>query len=147
MLMNQGDGPEQSPFNPPEVAGERFAYLVCLLGIAVGPLGLLIGALGGQRPPIVVGLITLLIAGVCRIWLQREKRFAAASEALEAIVGGGEAHSPERVAHLVSLLKQWDELELKRGSPEFDPWAVQALRHDIRAAIQENPALERLFQV
>jgi len=49
------------------------------------------------------------------------------------------------VEQLVDLLQQWEELEHGRGSPGFDPWAVQAVRHDIRAVVEADPTLERLF--
>jgi hypothetical protein len=46
---------------------------------------------------------------------------------------------------LLELLRAWDTLEHRRGSVDFDPWELQSVRHDIRAAIAEDPALERLF--
>jgi hypothetical protein len=49
------------------------------------------------------------------------------------------------VDELVRLLRQWDEMEARRGSPGFDPWALQSIRHDIRAMIETDPALEGLF--
>ena len=44
---------------------------------------------------------------------------------------------------LASLLQELDSLERARGSRHFDPWALQAARSEIRAAVDGNPALRR----
>ena len=41
-----------------------------------------------------------------------------------------------RITELVRLLQLWEQLEHKRGLPGFDPWAVHAVRHDIREMVE-----------
>ena len=50
-----------------------------------------------------------------------------------------------RAGELAALLQEWDGLERARGTGRFDPWAVQAVRSEIRVTVQENPALRRLL--
>jgi hypothetical protein len=52
-----------------------------------------------------------------------------------------------RVGGLVSVLREWDAQEQARGSANFDPWALQSARHELRNAILEDPALKQLFQL
>lgn len=119
-------------------------YLICLVGIVTGPLGLIVSVISGRPVLGIVALAVLALAGFCRLRLQPNERFASTSEALDAVVNGG-VRSTERLNQLVTLLQQWDELEHRRGGPEFDPWAVQAIRREIHLTIREDPALERLF--
>jgi hypothetical protein len=51
-----------------------------------------------------------------------------------------------RIAGLMSSLREWDALEQARGSADFDPWALQSARHEIRSAVSGDPMLERLFR-
>jgi hypothetical protein len=66
----------------------------------------------------------------------------------EETISAEESTSVEigRVSGVVKLLREWDALEQARGSADFDPWALQSARHEIRNAINEDPALERLFR-
>lgn len=147
--MKQSDHSKDSIFNPPAEVGVRLAYIVCVAGLAGGPVPLFVGAVLREPLPLLAGAIALVAAAVAREYLRQSDSFSRADESLETLAllksptlstGGG------HVAHVVSLLKQWDDIEHKRGSPEFDPWAAQAVRHDIRAAIRQDPALERLFR-
>ena len=63
-----------------------------------------------------------------------------------SLEGPGSVES-RRVASLMSLLREWDALEKTRGSPDFDPWALQSARHEIRSAVSADPALETLFRL
>jgi hypothetical protein len=63
-----------------------------------------------------------------------------------SLEGSGTVES-RRIAGLMSLLREWDALEQARGSADFDPWALQSARHEIRNAIGEDPTLERLFRL
>lgn len=138
---------DESVFNTLAEAGARLAYLGCLGGMTCGLSLLLVGLFTTHVAWMGAGL--LLVAGAClgRWMLKRNGRLAGLDRSLEEASGAAPSGSGKQpqVDHLVLLLKQWDDLEHKRGSPEFDPWAVQAVRHDIRAAIEQNPALERLF--
>ncbi|HVU24219.1 MAG TPA: hypothetical protein VHE13_08850 [Opitutus sp.] len=138
---------DESAFNSPAEAGTRVVYLGSLLGMISGLLLLLVGLFTVRWVLIGAGVLLLATAAVGRRALRRNGQLAVLDRSLEEVSGRAPTRSAgePQVEQLVLLLKQWDQLEHQRGSPEFDPWAVQALRHDIRAAIERNPALERLF--
>ncbi len=94
-----------------------------------------------------LGTAVLLVALVAREWLRRQGQLTAAETAFNAIAQSEPPLDALRVAELVRLLQEWERAELKRGSADFDPWAVQSLRHDIRVMVEKDPALDRLFRV
>jgi hypothetical protein len=65
--------------------------------------------------------------------------------ALAAIEGEGLMADDSSSRQLLALLEEWEALEQKRGTPDFDPWALQALRNDIRRVVESDPALSQLF--
>jgi hypothetical protein len=91
------------------------------------------------------GALLLALAGATRSWLQRRGKFQTMEGTLHEFAEPGATAEAARVAELVRLLRKWDELESKRGSAAFDPWAVQVIRHDIRTMVETDPALENLF--
>ena len=128
-------------------AGARAMYVGCLIGTSCGLAALLVGIFMGRGTLTVAGVLTVGCSLLESRSLTRNGKLASLDRPFAEASGdvlAGLCGEPE-VEHLVLLLKQWDDLEHRRGSPEFDPWAVQAVRHDIRAAIERNPALERLF--
>ena len=50
------------------------------------------------------------------------------------------------VSGLVQLLREWQSIERARGTVDFDPWALQNARNEIRLAVEADPTLERLFR-
>lgn len=56
-----------------------------------------------------------------------------------------EAGAGSKAGELAGLLQEWDGLERARGSGRFDPWALQAVRSEIRVTVQENDVLRRLL--
>jgi len=142
--MKRVDQQEKSRFNEPSVIGERVVYLLCLLGIVTGPLVLIVAVIGGQRILGVAALAVLALAGGCWLWLQAGEKLARTNESLDELINGG-TQSTAGLSQLIALLQRWDEMEHKRGGPDFDPWVVQSLRHEIQVAIREDPRLERLF--
>lgn len=92
------------------------------------------------------GLGALGLGGVVREWLRRSNRFDPVQRTIEEIAAHGPTLDQAHVAELVQLLTEWEEMEAKRGSAEFDPWTLQALRNDIRVTVEKDPALERLFR-
>jgi hypothetical protein len=140
------EGPDKWAFNTPAAAIRRMAYLACILGVAFAPVALLIGVMAGRREMGFLGLFVLFVAGICRAWLHQRGTFDAVASELDEMTGSvNMAASSTKVAELVELLLRWDALERQRGSPEFDPWAVQSLRREIREVIEANPSLENLF--
>ena len=137
--------PEDNEFNTPEEMLVRVAFLVCLAGFTAGILLMLAGAAMHDLSFVGVGALLLAVAGVTRSWLRRRGKFQIAEGTLHEFAEPGATAEAARVAELVRLLRKWDELESKRGTPGFDPWAVQVIRHDIRTMVDEDPALENLF--
>jgi hypothetical protein len=67
-----------------------------------------------------------------------------AREVREEQRSGGEAAASEasaRIRRLAELLSEWEQLERARGSAEFDPWALQEIRNEIRTAVKRDPVL------
>ena len=141
-MRSQSDDNE---FNTPQEMLVRVAFLVCLAGFTAGILLMLAGAAGHDLRLVGLGAASLGLAGLARSWLSARGKFGEAEATLHEFAEAGESSEAARVAELVRLLRKWDQLESKRGSPAFDPWAVQVIRHDIRAMIETDPALENLF--
>ena len=132
-------------FNTPAEMLERATYLA-FLGAGVAGLSLLIVSAVTRDPRYLASaVIALLISSLARDWLRRHQKLKPAAEALDAFATGERLVEGTEVNQLLSLLREWDALEQKRGSPDFDPWAVQALRNDIQRVVTKDPALNRLF--
>lgn len=137
-------------FNSPGEILERLGFAVCLLCFAGGLLLTLAGVIAVRLPLILAGGAALTSAWAMRAWLRRRGAFESAAAAMdtfaEAELPVETAETAElRTARLRALLCEWETAEGKRGSPGFDPWALQAVRNDIQAAIEGDPALAALF--
>ena len=89
-----------------------------------------------------LGLV--LGAGAARGWLQSSGGLEAAGDSWREFLGG-EQLTPEAV-ELMRLVRECEALERLRGTRRFDPWAVQALRHDMRELVAKDPSLERFIR-
>jgi hypothetical protein len=136
---------DENEFNTPEEMLVRATFLVCLVSFTAGILLLLAGSLSRELRLVAIGAGLLAIAGLTRDWLRRRGKFEQAEAAWQEVPSLSASAEAARVGELVRLLRQWDEMEARRGSPGFDPWALQSIRHDIRAMIETDPALEGLF--
>jgi hypothetical protein len=136
---------DENEFNTPQEMFVRVTFLACLAAFTAGVLVMLAGAAAHDLRLVGTGALLLIAGGLMRSWLCRHGRFDEAEAALQEFTQAGPPTDAARVAELVRLLRQWEELESKRGSPGFDPWAVQAIRHDIRDMVEADPALEGLF--
>ncbi|MGH7947004.1 MAG: hypothetical protein ACREH8_01865 [Opitutaceae bacterium] len=136
---------DENELNTPEEMVVRTTFLVCVGGFTGGIILLLAGAAGHDVRLALVGGSLLVLGGIARGWLRRRGKFESADVAWNEVADAGPPADAARVAELVRLLRKWDELERKRGSSRFDPWALQAIRHDIRIMVETDPALEDLF--
>lgn len=136
---------DDNEFNTPEEMLVRATFLVCLASFTAGILLLMAGALARELRLVAVGAGLLALASLTREWLRRRGKFEQAEAAWQEVPSLNASVEAARVDELVRLLRQWDEMEARRGSPAFDPWALQSLRHDIREMIESDPALEGLF--
>ena len=136
---------DDDEFNTPEEMLVRATFLVCLGAFTAGILMLMAGAVARELRLVAAGTGLLAIAGLTRGWLRRRGKFEQAQMNLPEVPALRLPIEAARVEELVHLLRQWNEMEAKRGSPSFDPWALQSLRHDIREMVETNPALDGLF--
>lgn len=141
--MNDSD--RESEFNAPAEMFARAVFLVTHGALAGGLVSTPAGLLSAEPRLVLSGLALLAAAWIGRAWLRSRGELVAGERALERIAAAAPPLDDRRVAELIRLLEQWEVLEQKRGSPEFDPWAVQAVRHDIRLLVERDPALEQLF--
>jgi hypothetical protein len=68
-------------------------------------------------------------------WLKTAGKLAECEHAFAAMCGEG----PDTEDELDQLLARREELEIQRGEPGFDPWAVQALRREINDYVNHHP--------
>jgi hypothetical protein len=89
----------------------------------------------------------VVVAGAALGWWLTQRRDAEVpSETLfEVLTQQVPPPDEARGRELLAMLEEWEALEGKRGTPEFDPWALQSLRNDIRKAVESDPALAQLF--
>jgi hypothetical protein len=146
MARKRHDLREDDGFNTPAEMLARLAYLAWLASLPAGILLTLAGLLTARWPLALGGVAGLTLGWCVRDWLRRRERFEPAAAALDAVPEIGARAEETRLARLVVLLREWDALEQRRGTPGFDPWAVQAVRNDIHAVVENDPALISLFR-
>lgn len=144
--MKKADDTDEPTFQVEGERATRAAQVIFLAGVIFGLVAIVAGMATGEGVETALGLLGFGIAGLSRRWLQTRPDRQAVREAAEARRADGGVSDEEDFDHFIELLREWDALERQRGSSDFDPWAVQAARRDIREAVAENPALERLFQ-
>ncbi len=137
--------PRNREFNTPNEMIARAVYLVCLTAAGATAVLTVVGTLTHRLALIALATIAAATAWFARDWLVRRRRYTATAAALDNFVQADAPPDPTQIGQLADLLHQWDALEQKRGSPDFDPWAVQAVRHDIQEIVEADPALGRLF--
>ncbi len=137
--------PQESEFNSPAVMASRAMFLAMIAALTGGILLTIAGFLAAQAQLALAGLGALAIAGVSRAWLKQRGELEPAERALDTIVARTPPPDEMRGHELLLLLEQWEALEGKRGTADFDPWALQALRNDIRRVVESDPALAQLF--
>ncbi len=133
-------------FNTPAEMLVRATFLGVLTALTTGILLTIAGLLAAEMRLSLAGLAALGLAGAGRAWLQHRAEYDAAEAALNSIAENGPPLDESRSRQLLALLDEWESLEEKRGSPDFDPWALQVLRNDIRKIVESDPALSQLFQ-
>jgi hypothetical protein len=124
----------------------RATFLGTLGALSAGIILTIAGLLTGQGVLSLAGLAALAAAGIGRSWLRHRGELEPAERALNAIDEQALPLDETRGRQLLALLQEWEALEQKRGSAAFDPWALQALRNDIRQVVESDPALAQLFR-
>lgn len=116
-----------------------------IAGLAVGIVVALAGIVAWQPRWLLSGIVLFGTAWAGRAWAQRWHDEAAAERRLREVWEAELQPDAAQATHLLSLLEQWEAMEEKRGSPDFDPWTLQTLRNEIREVVESDPALEQLF--
>ena len=132
-------------FNTPAEMLARGLLLMLLASSAAGILLVLAGFITQLWHLLVAGLGSLAVAALTRHWLQRTGKLDSADVTFDVESGSYPGADDTRVAELVRLLQEWEAMEKKRGSAGFDPWALQSMRHDIRALVESDRALDELL--
>lgn len=124
----------------------RLLFLFCLFAFAAGPLFFFAGILNSRGEYLAGGVLFFGVGLGVRRALRRRGEWASAEAAFDAI--GKEPTSPIMVREeaFLLLLRQREALEAARFSRGFDPWALQAVRRELRAAIERDHALARIFR-
>jgi hypothetical protein len=129
--------PRDNQFNTPAEMLVRFVYasrfFFFLISLICGVSALRTGLLHDA-----VKTVVFLIAMIaCHQWLKRRGKLDECDRSLERMFGGGVSSNDED--GLESLLQRRAALEEKRGTPGFDPWAVQAVRREINDYVRLHP--------
>lgn len=133
-------------WDSPRTMLRRVVYLIYAAGVMAGLPMLGGGAIAQDSRWALAGAVALVLSGLAREWLQKTGSWAKVEEEFEAIAHVREAPDPEPARQLAELLQQWQRLEQRRGGREFDPWALQAVRREIREVVDGDPALQQLFR-
>ena len=141
-MKQQLESPRE--LNPPPEMLARATAALALAAFSGGILLTLIGVMAAQPRLSLLGLLVLALGWLVRGWLQRREA-KSCNRAMAQVWREAPALDERRVAELLSLLQRWEAEEEKRGTPEFDPWALQSLRNEIRQVVESDPGLEELF--
>jgi hypothetical protein len=145
MALKRQDWPGRGEFNSPQEMRRRVAFLACLAAFAGGVVAALAGLVAQRYLLLLAGLAALGASWLLRDWLQRRGQWDAAEQALDEVRQPRGAGDTTRVAQLMDLLREWEAMEQRRGTAKFDPWALQAVRNEIAALVEQDAALATLF--
>jgi hypothetical protein len=141
-MKDQLESPRE--LNAPTEMVVRVTFALAIGALACGLLLTIFGVIAWQLRLSALGLAVVGLGLIGRSWLQRRVD-APCESALEDVWDNPPALDHARAAELMTLLEQWEAQEEKRGTPDFDPWALQTLRNQIRQVVESDPGLEELF--
>lgn len=120
---------------------QRAGCLAYLAALVAGTGLVFIGALQGNSTTVKIGLAAALLALALRAALHRS--VAGFFEGVEIDSPSESRVSGARADELGGLLTELAKLERARGTPAFDPWACQSVRHEIRALVSTDIVVRR----
>ncbi len=140
-----------SDFNPAAVVCARIVCLVYLVSACAAIVCLIYAFATRDGAPLLVGLAAGATAWVCRSWLQQPEHFELIRGVFEDAAEQGRSfprleESARPAEKLTALLRDLHALERKRGRRDFDPWALQSLRNEIKSLVAEEPVLRELLE-
>lgn len=137
--------PSPREFNPPALMLARLAFVIHL-GLAFLGMVLLAAAVAQGRADLgLQAAVAWAFAASLRWMLGRRGRLDACTTSLDSIFETETAEGGEAAADpgLAELLARRARMEERRGSPDFDPWALLALQHDIEEHRRRRAAAGR----
>jgi len=129
----------------------RVTVLAYLSAMAIGCILAFYSVIFRRADFFLGAIFAAVVVGAARTFLQDKLAASAREMNTSGDEGSPWAEDGERgdgrASELVHLLREWENLERARGTPDFDPWALQSTRNEIRLAVQSDPALEMLFRL
>ena len=123
----------------------RAMFVATSVALAAGIPLFVVGLVSSEAVFSLLGLGLFGLAWGGGAWLQKHGGVDRHADPLDVMMRDAPSPSEARAAQLMTLLEQWEEMEARRGTRDFDPWALQALRNDIRRTVESDPGLEELF--
>ncbi len=121
-------------FNSPACIAARLAYLLHLGALLTGLVQAVGGALHRDAGALLLAALLLLIGASLRAILRRTGWFERCRDSF-ATFGLDDADDPQ----LGRLIEKRGAIERLRGTPDFDPWALLAVQHEIDAHVRDHP--------
>jgi hypothetical protein len=146
--MKTGDAhPSVSPFNAPSVMKARALFVLQFVAM-IGCLACAEAALAEQAWRLLVpSALCLAVMVSIRFVLKRSGQWKACVNGLNHAYTRSEPMpgDEEGFMRLTHLIDRRDDMESRRGSPGFDPWALQEVRHEINELVKAKPSLAELL--
>jgi len=147
MKASDAQTPSVSPFNTPAVMKARSLFVLQFMAL-IGCLACAEAAIAEQAWRLLVpsGLCCVLMVAI-RVVLKRNGQWEVCVNGLNHAYTRSEPlpGDEESSMRLMDLIDRRDVIEARRGSAEFDPWALQNVRHEINELVKANPALTELL--
>jgi hypothetical protein len=125
-------------FNPPAVVLARGAFLLLVVSVPSTCLLLLGAAVGHDAVRLGAGFLDGAMGTAVYVWLRRRGLLAKVIASIKCFAAD---QLPESEADFTNLVRAWDDLSSKRGTPGFDPWRLLSLRREIEAQAKNDPTL------
>jgi len=131
-------------FNTPAEALVRLVYVARALFLFFGFVLALAAQRSGATVDVVKAIFCFSAAIAGHLWLRRGGRLERSRRALDEMFLGEPAVF-DAEAELETLIHRREALEEKRGTPGFDPWAVQIARREISDYVEHHPEVRDRF--
>ena len=134
-LENAMTPQDKNRFNTPAEMFVRLVYASQLFFFIAGACAT---AMALSKGSVYIALEAVLFFAAMitgHVWLRRTGKLDECDKAFNQMMAGGDAPHDE----LDDLLERRASLELRRGTPAFDPWEVQAVRREINDYVRQHP--------
>ena len=139
--------PTVSPFNTPTIMKARALFVMQFIAM-IGCLACAEAALAGQAWRLLVpSALSLALMVSIRSSLKRAGQWEVCVDGLNHAYTRPEPLPEDEVEtmRLLELIDRRAAIESRRGGPEFEPWALQEVRHEINELVKAKPSLAELL--